>query len=262
MKNWQRMLKVFMGILSICLVAGIMSGAHAGEYSIGGGVAFAPDYEGSSDYEAVPVPYGMARFDNGMYVTLEGLYLRANLIPSSWVGWLQGGLLYNYRPERGSVDNSRVDNMRKVSDANELGAWVGFFYNNWYGRLEFLGDTGNAHDGWYSELNVGYHWILNQTWRMRFSAFATYANDDYMQTYFGVDLRDSISSGLQPFSADSGIKDVGLQYRLNWRFANNWSTTGVLDYSRLLNDASSDSPVTDEGSANQFILGAVLLYHF
>jgi outer membrane scaffolding protein for murein synthesis (MipA/OmpV family) len=262
MKNWQRLLKVLMGILSVFLVAGMLSGAQADEVAIGGGVVFAPDYEGSSDYMAVPVPFGMAAFDNGMYIRLEGVYLRANLIPRSWTGWLEAGPVYSYRPERSNVDNSQVDNMKSVSDANELGAFVGFAYNGWYTRLEFLADVGNAHEGWYSELNGGYNWILDSSWSMRFSAFATYANDDYMQTYFGVNLLDSATSGLAPFSAGSGLKDVGLQYRLNWKFADHWSTTGLIDYSRLLNDASSDSPVTDVGSANQFIGGLVVLYHF
>jgi outer membrane scaffolding protein for murein synthesis (MipA/OmpV family) len=262
MKNWKRLLKVLLGILSICLVAGTMSAVQADEVALGGGVAFAPDYEGSSDYEAIPVPFGLARFDNGMYITLEGLYLRANLIPTSWTGWLEAGPLYNYRPERSNVDNSQVDNMKSVSDANELGAFVGFAYNNWYARLEFNTDVGNAHEGWYSILKGGYLWILDSAWSMKFSGFATYADDDYMQTYFGVNLLDSATSGLAPFSASSGIKDVGLEYRLNWRFADHWSTTALVNYSRLLNDASSDSPVTDVGSANQFLGGLVLLYHF
>ena len=121
--KWPSM--VLSGILSICLLVGIASGVRAGEYSLGAGVAFAPDYEGSSDYTAVPVAFGIASFDNGMYVRLEAVYARANLIPNSWVSWLEVGASYNYRPSRSRVDNAQVSALKNISDANELGAFVG-----------------------------------------------------------------------------------------------------------------------------------------
>lgn len=262
MKNWKRLLKVLLGILSICLVAGMVTGVQAGEYAVGGGFAIAPDYEGSSDYTAVPVPFGVATFDNGMYIRLEALYLRANLIPKSWVGWLEAGPVYEYRPSRSKVDNAQVDAMKNVSDANELGLFVGFNYNNWYARLEYLQDTGNAHDGWYSKLKGGYNLIIDPQWRLLISGRATYANEDYMSTYFGVTAADSLISGLSPYNADSGLKDIGVELRLNWNFWGNWNALGIVDYTRLVNDADESSPVTNEGSANQFLGGLVVLYSF
>ena len=262
MKNLMRLSKAIFGILSICLLFGMASGVRAGEYSLGGGVVFAPDYEGSSDYTAVPAPFGVASFDNGMYVRLEAVYARANLIPNSWVSWLEAGPSYNYRPSRGRVDNAQVSALKNISDANELGAFVGFNYENWYARLEFLGDTGNAHEGWTAELKGGYNWIIDPKWRMLISGRATYANSDYMDTYFSVNPANVLNSGLPLYEADSGIKDAGVELRLQWNFWNNFSALGIFDYVRLLNDADESSPVTNEGSANQFLGGLVLLYSF
>ena len=77
MKN-QRMLPALLGVLLAVLL--VIPAAQAADYSIGGGLGVAPDYEGSSDYELVPVPTGSAQFSNGMYVELLGLNLRANLL--------------------------------------------------------------------------------------------------------------------------------------------------------------------------------------
>jgi len=72
-----------------------------------------------------------------------------------------------------------------------------------------MSDMGDAHEGWYSKLKGGYNWVLNKSWVLSIGASATYADDDYMQTYFGVSTGDSRRSGLDRYDADAGIKDIG-----------------------------------------------------
>jgi len=178
MKNQQMFMGFLVGLTALLLV---ISGAQAAEFSIGGGIGVAPDYEGSSDYELVPVPTGSVKFDNGMYVKLLGLNLRANLIPSNF--WRLGPI-YNYREERGDVEDNRVDRMKDVSDANELGIWGGINWQGWFLLLDVLADTGNAHEGWYSTLKGGYNWAISEKFVFTMGASTTYADDDYMKTYF------------------------------------------------------------------------------
>ena len=74
-------------LAAICLIAPTVQAANV---SVGGGIGFAPDYEGSKDYKAVPVPMADVKFDNGMFMKLFGLNLRANLLPKkngSWARW-------------------------------------------------------------------------------------------------------------------------------------------------------------------------------
>ena len=80
MKLGKRLIEVFILLAVLCLMA---PASQAADVSVGGGVGFAPDYEGSEDYEAVPVPFADVKFGNGMFVKLLGLNLRANLIPSA-----------------------------------------------------------------------------------------------------------------------------------------------------------------------------------
>ena len=256
MKNQQRFLGLLVALLALLLAT---PGAQAGQYSIGGGVGVKPDYEGSSDYELVPVPTGAAIFDNGMFVKLLGLNLRANLIPSNF--W-RLGLMYNYRAERGDVENNRVDRMKDVSEANELGIWGGIDWQGWFLLFDVLADTGNAYEGWYATLKGGYNWRISEKFVFTMGASTTYADDDYMQTYFGVSRQDAQRSGLDRYDADEGIKDVALDLGANWGFAQRWDLRGMLQVQQLVGDASDDSPVVDQGSETQLFTAILVVFKF
>ena len=172
-------------LAAICLIAPTVQAANV---SVGGGIGFAPDYEGSKDYKAVPVPMADVKFDNGMFMKLFGLNLRANLLPNK--NW-QLGPVVNYRGPREDVENNAVDDMKDVDGTSELGVFGGFVYQKWFVSVELLSDMGDAHDGWYSKLKGGYNCVVNESWVVSIGASATYADDDYMQTYFGVSSRDS-----------------------------------------------------------------------
>jgi len=256
MKIQKAFIGLIVGLLALLTVVSI---SYAADYSIGGGVGVRPDYEGSSDYELVPLPAGAARFDNGMYIQLLGLNLRANLIPSNF--WRLGPV-YNYHRERSDVDNSRVDRMKNISDANELGIFGGIEWQNWFVFLDILEDTGSAYNGWYATLKGGYNWMISKEWMLSMGAHATYADDNYMDTYFGVSAADSQRSGLNQYNADGGMKDVGIDLGVNWNFTGNWALRGIAQVSQLVGDADDSSPVVDEGSETQFIGGVLIMYRF
>jgi outer membrane protein len=83
-----------------------------------------------------------------------------------------------------------------------------------------------------------------------------------MQTYFGVDGKDSQRSGLDRYNADADIKDIGINLDANWVIDQYWSVRGVVSYTKLLGDASNDSPVVDEGSEGQLFTAVMAVYHF
>lgn len=257
-----RLTKIINGLTIACLVAIMAAPVHAADYEVGAGFGVKPDYEGSSDYEGTIIPYGLAAFDNGMWVKLEGLKLTANLVPKSWVPWLRLGPVYNYRGSRSDVDNRKVDSLKNISDAHELGLWGGFMIDNWFANLEYLADTGDAHDGSITRLRGGYNWKMSDTWEFVFGARSTYASGDYMSTYFGIDAADSARSGLDTYDADAGFKDVGLDLVADWNFLKNWKVRGIVNYSLLVGDADDDSPVVDEGSEHQFFTGALVIFTF
>jgi outer membrane protein len=239
--------------------------AEVKSYSVGAGLGVVPDYEGSDDYKAVPIPFAEAVWQSGRSVDLVGTKLKANLARSDWgfgrERWRFGPVAH-YRFGRNDVDDNKVDRLQNVDAAFELGGFVGVGLDNWNFKVEALQDVADGHDGFLMTLRGGYRYPIDQSWVLSLGVFTTYADGSYMNSYFSIDRRDAARSGLKKFNADSGFKDVGFEVGAAYSLTENWSLRALGRYARLVGDAA-DSPVTDDqGSENQFLAGALIIYTF
>lgn len=226
-------------------------------WTVGLGVAAVPDYEGSNDYQAVPIPYLNWQSDH-RYFNLTALTAKGNVLNSEIIEF---GPRLKIRRKRDDVHNDQVDDMKSTDTAAELGAFVAAKYQRWRGEVWFSQDVADAYNGQLAGFEGSYTYPITPSWILKSSLTTTYASGKFMQTYFGVDSRDSQRSGLRQYNANAGFKDVGGDLALSYAGWEHWGLTGVFSYDRLLNDAE-DSPVTKVGSANQFVFGALLTYRF
>lgn len=223
------------------------------------GVAFVPDYEGSNDYEAVPLLQFRYNFGQSRYIGLLGNTLRANLMPDET--WHIGPLV-KYRKERDDVDDDQVDRMEKVDAAFELGAFLTYNTENWILSLSGSQDVSDAHDGYVVEFGAGYRHFFQRRAMLIVFGKASYASEDYMDTYFGVSPTDAARSGLQRYEADSDLKDAALGALMQYNFNDRWGLLGVLQYTKLLGDAEDSPLVDDEGDDSQWLGGLLVNYRF
>jgi outer membrane protein len=243
----------------ISLIASQSVQAQDTNLAVGLGIGAAPDYEGSEDYQAVPLPYVQVRWSNHMSINWLGNKVKANLIPSPiW----RGGVVGEYIAERGDVDNNHVDDLKDVDSALMLGGFLGFEYQNWSADIEAMADVTDGNDGTLLRLNAGYRIPIDRTWNLSLGAFTTWADDDYMEAYFKINGADSARSGLSRFNADSGFKDVGLNLAASFKPWRHWGLMGLIRYKRLLNDAKDSPVVDDEGDKNQLVGGILVTYSF
>lgn len=248
-----RMLCVLLVVL--CLTAAT---AWAGNYTVGLGAGMAPDYEGSDDYEGVPMLMFSGNYDSGRSFNLLGTNFRVNLLASDT---FQLGPLLNYRSGRSDVDNKVVDRMKDIDDALEAGLYALANFNNFLIGVDFLADVSDEHDGMLIQGNLGYKWKVSDALVVTPNLFLTYADDDYMDTYFGVNLGNVGTSGLPAYEADGGMKDFGARLVAHYTPWERWGVMGILSYSSLLNDAE-DSPIVDEGDDAQTFFGLMGTYRF
>ena len=228
-------------------------------YGLGLGVAAVPDYEGSEDYKAAPLP--IAQVQKGyQYGQLFGSKLTSNLMPYPN---FRLGLVVDYLSKRDDVKNNRVDKLKAVDAALMLGGLVGYDLQLNRGTLgfevEWTHDVIDGNDGWLLQPEVRYRRELNKDWGLHVASTLTYASDNYMNSYFSISPADSARSGLATYHASSGIKDIGVNMALSHSFTKHWAAGGLVAYKRLLNDAE-DSPVTKVGDENQYVVGLFFSY--
>lgn len=248
-----------LGVLSLA------SQASATEWTFGLGVGAAPDYQGSEDYEAVPLWNVRADdlYDPNTYVQIVGPRLKSNLLPHPNI---RLGVSGQYVAERSSVDNDRVDILRRTDDGFLLGALVGYDYEVGSDRVisvEFdpRFDISDNIGGLFTARGA-YAAPISADLSFKAGVETTYATSDYMDEFFTIDAAGAAASGLNTFKADDGFRDVGLTVDMTYEITSNWSTTGSLAYHLLVDDAA-DSPVTDdEGSEHQVFLGLLVNYKF
>ena len=77
MKNYRAVMAVLIGTLILSFFGAVSVQAEVEKFSMGAGLGFAPDYEGSDDYTGVPMLYAHAQWfsvpvnKNGVKATID-----------------------------------------------------------------------------------------------------------------------------------------------------------------------------------------------
>jgi outer membrane protein len=239
--------------------------AHAIDVTLGLGAGYAPDYDGSEDYQAVPLwnlrlgnLYGEETF-----AQIVGPTLSSNLLPNEH--WRLGvaGL---YKPDYDNVDNNKVEDLKSTDAALLLGPTLGYDFATGIARdfaveVDALYDVANGNGGVVTPRLRGKTELApGLVGEARLST--TWASGDYMGNFFSINSADAARSGLDTYDADEGVKDVSVGGSMTYRFTERWSLTGIASYSRLLGDAADSPIVDDEGDENQLFAGALVNYRF
>ncbi|MCK4507029.1 MAG: MipA/OmpV family protein [Desulfuromonadales bacterium] len=225
------------------------------EWALSVGVAggISPDYEGSNDYETGFGPNFAGSWKGILF--FKGKTLGANIIREKN---FKVGPILSWTSGRDDDDNDKLEGLDDVDSSIEAGGFVTYRKKPLRFRLEARQDVNSGHEGALVELSGGTTLPFGKP--LVFVALGTtWASDDYMESFFGVDSKQSANSGLKRYKAESGIKDVNLSITAGHSFTNRWRIGGKAEYKRLVGDAA-DSPIVDD--VDQFMVGIGLSYHF
>lgn len=229
------------------------------------GPAASPEYMGSDHYGVVPMivsEFWLGSVD----VEVEGLTTRAGLYKHhAWTFGLTAEFDFG-RDE--DIDNAIVASMTKIDPAVNAGLYAAYERDNFLQNddsLEFrisgFADGGNTHEGAYTTLGLVYTLPMVIPWRFQFELETTYANRNYMNTYFGINHRDSTLSGLATYEAGSSLRDITFSTNIGLFFNPTYGVFMRLSAAKLLGDAT-DSPITNAGSSEQYFAGLAAYYRF
>ncbi len=235
-------------------------------HMVGVAVGMVPDYEGSDNYKFAVAPYLKLRLKGTQrYLLVKGYEMQANVLNHPW---LRFGPSLNYRFGRDDdVDDEVVSKMKEIDDTVEAGGFVGIeliddtnIRKRFLADIDFLGDVGDEHKGYTVTFSARGWYPVTRVIDYGASFSVTYADREYMKTYFGVDERDAAATGLPIFSADAGVKDFRINQMVLYHFNRNWHVGAGVQYRRLLTDAADSPVVDDRGSEHQWLGGIGIGY--
>jgi len=236
-------------------------GAPHGVLAIGPGVV--PEFDGSGDMRVLPFVLADIRW-RGINVQAGGTGLRIDVVADSRLAF---GPVLAARLPRNDIDG-RVGLLPDIDTAIEAGAFVGYRFGgdpSGQGSLQMelsvVHDVSRTHNGLLATASANYAAVRQKDFFLSFGAQTTWANQDYTNTYFGIDPAGAAASGLGAYRPDAGIRDVGAGVTAGYWFSPHFGISARAGASYLVGDIA-DSPITDDGSRWQPAAGVMLSYRF
>jgi outer membrane scaffolding protein for murein synthesis (MipA/OmpV family) len=228
-------------------------------FDIGAGGVWRPAFEGAGEYQLDPVPAFDIRYKDWIFLSSRrGLGL--DLVQDREQAW-RAGPIVTYRLPRYDGASSALSGLGDVDGTVEAGGYVEYTPSPLGGRLEARQGFG-GHHGVLIDMGVSYRELLTDEVMVNLGPGATWASDDYMETYFGISSAQSARSAYPAFDADAGFKDVSFGAALTYSPLPFLALTGFASYERLLGDAAESPLVRDGGSPNQVMVGVTLTLRF
>jgi outer membrane protein len=230
---------------------------------LGAGARQVPDYEGSDDSRARAHPVFLLDYRD--LVFLRGGDLGANLVRlgTGERRFRAGPLLrFDGRFHREEDDNAALRGLGEIDEAFEAGLFASFASGPWSVSLDVAKDVSNTHDGMSARLEAGHQFTLTPRLSAVVQASAMWADDNYVETLFGITPMQSLNSGLRAYQPDGGIKHASLSFNVRYSVSRSWFIGAGVEYKKLLGDVADSPLVADLGSDEQVSGGAFLAYVF
>ena len=237
-------------------------GAGWSDIDVGAMVFVRPKYEGAKDYEvfAGPCIAPSGNADSRM-VRFRGIDdLRFNLLHRYGYGF-EAGPLVGYRFGRDEDDADLLEGIGDVDGGLILGGYAGYRFGNVMPFVSYHHQVTGDDTGGIARMGVETRLPLSNRLDVVAVAGATWADDDYMQSFFGITTDQNANSiaGLAIYDADSGFKDIYFALAASMPISERWTLKLAGRYAHLLGDAA-DSPVVE--SESQWSGGIGLTYRF
>jgi len=255
--------------MSLLLSSVFAHNAAADELTLGLGVGWLPEFEGSNDYRLIPLP-NFSYENDWIEIKPRQLGLEADLFPGAKFDL---GPIVRYgagRNDRRRVDDPVVSLLEKVDDAMEFGfSFSGGVPVELMGiddpgiiatRIEVIHGLNSGHGGTTVEGAFRFVRPLSNRFTLVSSVSLTWASSDYQQSFFSITPEDALRSGLPEFQANAGLKDVGFSVAARYKFNQRWRTSMMLRLKRLVGTAADSPIVSIRGNPNQPFLGINLEY--
>lgn len=254
--------------LALCPHVRAQSVAQEPAYGLSGRigmvVATVPTYEGSPNRRTLAGPDLTLSYRSRDWGTVE-FGQRGLIWNAVEAGPFRLALVAQFDPGRKDKDTATLDptpgdkrlaGMGRVQSSTEAGVGIG------YGPLmvvarQSLSERGPK--GAQVDMSAEVPWSLSDRLNLRFALGATWANRDYMQTYFGVTPAQAQATSFSVYTPKSGCRKVEASVGAEYAMAASWKLQANLGFTRLGDDAAA-SPLV--GRRNGTSAALAVAYEF
>lgn len=231
---------------------------------IGLSVATLPTYEGSPNRRTLVSPDLTLSYRSRDWGTVE-LGQRGLIWNAVETGRFRFALVAQFDPGRRDRDTStlnptpgdkRLAGMGKVQASTEAGVGIGYGPVMLVAR-QSLSERGPK--GTQADLNAEIPWSLSNRFALRFALGATWANRDYLQTYFGVTDAQAQATSFAVYTPKAGCRKVDASVGAEYALDSSWKLQANVGITQLGDDAAA-SPIVGRRNAVSAALG--LAYAF
>ena len=214
--------------------------------TLGLGAMVRPTYEGSDSYTVTPIPYINSTYNDMLQIGPDSVsvYTRQDNLKLGIGGIYHGG---REDSDDGGIFSNGDDYLQGMGDIDSaFGAKAYTSYSLGSIALDAAATKyfGDDNDGILLEAGISSPYKVSEQLSLTPNASVTWANEDYMQTWFGVSPAQSAASGFSAYNAGAGIKNVDVGVRADYAFDANWFISGNAKVKFLTGDAA-DSPITE-----------------
>jgi outer membrane protein len=226
------------------------------QVTVGAGVVSLPEYPGSGNDEVRALPLLSARYGRFFLGGVPGAGsnagLGAYLIENeSWtVGAIVSGDVIEPRQES---DDARLRGLGDIDSTVRAGVFASYKIGWLILRGSAQSDIADNGQGTIASFDA--EATYRPTSRLSLSAGpgVRWADDEYTQTFFGVDAEQAANSDFAQYSASGGADLLRFSLGARYELTQKWSLTARATAARLQGDAA-DSPIVEDKNQNTFAL--------
>ena len=234
----------------------------SGNWTVMDGIGgeYTPDFVGSTNGKAVPVPIFSIR-RAGSADQFRGPRDSASIALLD-VGNFRAGPAFKYVSSRKSDKYAELTGLGDVKAAYELGGFVEYYPVDWLRLRSELRQGMGGHTGTVADVSADVIVPLIQRLTVSAGPRFTWKSTRATAPYFGVDAVQAAASGLPTYDAKGGAHSVGFGSQISYRINPQWEVHAYVEYEKLLGDAADSPLVKLRGSSNQTTVGLGASYSF
>lgn len=233
----------------------------ATRFTVGGGIAIAPEYAGGDDYRAFPLIVLDYQHSSGLFAsTARGLGYAGSAGSFSYSAAIghNGGRTDRKRSGRSGSDDLKGMGEIRGSVTTTLAGGYRLDNGITFGAKAVMA-LSHRENGNHYEFGVQAPLLSNDKDEVSLIAIADYADKKQMRTFHGVTVEQSLRSGYAVYTPKAGFSKVGVGINWQRKLNDKWSVNSTVGVGYLVGDAA-DSPLTKKKTIP--MLATALNYSF